>query len=159
YRYRRYDDVRLVMAPETDIAFFGGDPDNFEFPRYDLDMCFFRVYQDGKPARIENYLPVEPRGVKEGELVFVAGHPGRTQRLYTVDHLRFLRDVEYPGHLSSLYRREIALDQFSIRGEEQARIARDDLFSVQNSRKALRGILAGLLDTEVIRQKLQTEAE
>src|SRR5262245_11202899 len=159
YRYRRYDDVRLVMAPEMDIAFFGGDVNNFEFPRFDLDICFFRVYQNGKAARIENYLPVEPRGVKEGELVFVAGHPGRTQRLYTVDHLRFLRDVEYPAHLASLYRREIALSQLSIQGEEEARIARDELFGVQNSRKALRGIEAGLFDPEVFRRKLRDEAE
>jgi hypothetical protein len=159
YRYRRYDDVRLVMAPETDIAFFGGDRDNFEFPRYDLDICFFRVYREGKPARIEDHLSLEPAGLEDKELTFVAGHPGRTQRLFTADHLRFLRDLEYPTFLANLYRREIALQQFSLRGEEEERIARDDLFSVQNSRKALRGLQSGLLDPAMLLEKLRAEAD
>ena len=83
YTYKKYTDVRLVFAPEFDIAFFGGDPDNFEYPRYDLDVCFFRAYENGKPAKIEHYLKWSPSGSKEGELVFVAGHPGRTDRLNT----------------------------------------------------------------------------
>ncbi|HVR76558.1 MAG TPA: S46 family peptidase [Planctomycetota bacterium] len=159
YRYRRYDDVRLVMAPEIGIAFFGGDIDNFEFPRFDLDVCFFRIYQDGKPASIQHFLRWSPNGARDQDLVFVAGHPGSTRRLNTVDHFRFLRDVEYPSRLATLARREIALQQFSIRGPEEDRIARDDLFGVQNSRKALRGVLAGLLDPAVLAQKVHLEAE
>jgi hypothetical protein len=159
YRYRRYDDVRLVMAPEVDIAFFGGDPDNFEFPRFCLDVCFLRVYEGGKPARVEHHLRWNQSGLEEGELIFVAGNPGSTQRLNTVDHLRFLRDVGYPRLLDVLYRREIALQQFSLEGAEEARIARDDLFGIQNSRKAVRGILAGLLDPAILAGKQRFEAE
>ncbi len=83
YTYKKYTDVRLVFAPEFDIAFFGGDPDNFEYPRYDLDVCFFRAYEDGKPAKIDHYLKWSAGGSKDGDLVFVAGHPGRTDRLNT----------------------------------------------------------------------------
>jgi hypothetical protein len=159
YRYKRYDEVKLVMAPEVDIAFFGGDVDNFEFPRHDLDVCFFRVYDKGKPARIEHFVRFSEKGVRDGDLVFVAGHPGSTRRLNTVDHFRFLRDVEYPSTLATLARREISLQQFSLRGEEAERIARDDLFSIQNSRKALRGVLLGLLSPEILQQKAADEAE
>ena len=102
YTYKKYTDVRLVFAPEFDIAFFGGDPDNFEYPRYDLDVCFFRAYEDGKPAKIEHYLKWSTSGSKEGDLVFVAGHPGRTDRLNTVASLEFLRDVELPLRLDYL---------------------------------------------------------
>ena len=158
YRYRRYDDVRLVMAPEVGAAFFGGDPDNFSFPRYCLDVAFLRLYEDDKPARVEHHLRWSVRGARENELVLVAGNPGRTQRQNTVDHLRFLRDVIYPGTLETLYRREIALQQFSLRGAEAKRLARDDLFSVQNGRKALRGILSGLLDPAIIEAKVRAEA-
>ncbi|MCH9035497.1 MAG: S46 family peptidase [Planctomycetes bacterium] len=93
YQYKRYTDVRLVMAPEGDIAHFGGDTDNFEYPRFCLDMTFFRIYEDGKPLVTDHFLPWSSTGASEGDLVFVAGHPGRTRRLYTVDHLKFLRDV------------------------------------------------------------------
>ena len=159
YRYKRYAEVKLVMAPETGIAFFGGDVDNFEFPRYDLDVCFFRCYENGQPAKVEHHLRWSKAGASEGELIFVAGHPGSTRRLNTVDHFRFLRDVEYPSRLAVLARREIALQQFSIRSAEDERIARDDLFSIQNSRKALRGVLAGLLDPVILGQKERAEAE
>jgi len=158
YRYKRYAEVKLVMAPETAIAFFGGDVDNFEFPRFDLDVCFFRCYEGGKPAKVEHYLPWSKDGADDGELIFVAGHPGSTRRLNTVDHFRFLRDVEYPSRLAVLARREIALQQLSIRGAEEERIARDDLFGVQNGRKALRGVLAGLLDPAVLARKERDEA-
>ena len=97
YMYKKYTDVRLVFAPEQQIAFFGGDPDNFEYPRYDLDICFFRAYENGKPAKIDHYLEVERGRAEDGELIFVAGHPGHTDRLKTVEHLEFLRDVEFPG--------------------------------------------------------------
>src|SRR5437868_5912623 len=92
YQFKKYTDVRLVFAPEKAIAFFGGDPDNFEFPRYDLDICFFRVYENNQPAKIEHYLKWSAQGAKDGELIFVSGHPGRTDRLDTVRHLESLRD-------------------------------------------------------------------
>ena len=96
YRYKKYTDVRLVFAPEEDAAFFGGDPDNFEYPRYDLDICFFRVYENGKPAKIENYLQWAPAGAGDDELIFVSGHPGKTDRMDTVAHLDYLRDLAIP---------------------------------------------------------------
>ena len=84
YRYKSYTDVRIAFAPEAAVGFFGGDPDNFEYPRYCLDMALFRVYEDGKPANVEHFLTWAAEGVRDGELVFVAGHPGRTDRLLTV---------------------------------------------------------------------------
>ena len=95
--YKKYTDVRLVFAPEFDIAFFGGDEDNFEYPRYDLDVCFFRAYEDDKPAQVEHYLKWSENGSSEGDLIFVAGHPGRTNRLNTVASLEYLRDLALPG--------------------------------------------------------------
>lgn len=159
YRYKRYEDVRLVMAPEKDIAFFGGDPDNFEFPRYDLDMCFFRIYENGKPLESEHYLKWSRNGATDNELVFVAGHPGRTERLNTHAHLEFMRDVQYPLQMRSLWRREVQLATFSGRSEEFRRIAEGDYFGVQNSRKARTGILAGLQDPGLMAQKLAAETE
>ena len=122
YTFKKYTDVRLVFAPEQQIAFFGGDPDNFEYPRYDLDICFFRVYEDGKPAKIEHYLKWSPAGAKEDELVFVSGHPGRTNRLNTVAELEYLRDTGYPYLLQRLNRLEVLLDvvQRPQRGERPA---------------------------------------
>jgi len=153
YRYKRYTDVRLVMAPEKGIAFFGGDPDNFEYPRYDLDMCFFRIYEDGKPISPEHYLKWSKQGVAANDLVFVAGHPGRTERLNTVAHLEFFRDVAYPMTMRNMWRREVQLETFSGRSEEFRRIAEEDFFGVQNSRKARTGIFAGLLDPKLFAKK------
>jgi hypothetical protein len=157
YRYKKYTDVRLVFAPEKDIAFFGGDPDNFEYPRYDLDVCFFRVYEDGKPAKIKDFLKWSKAGAKDGELIFVSGHPGRTNRLDTVKHLEFLRDFAFPSVLDMIRRREIALKTFAERGLENQRRAQDDLFSYQNSRKARLGGLAGLQDPAVMDLKRREE--
>jgi len=157
YRYKKYTDVRLVFAPEKDIAFFGGDPDNFEYPRYDLDVCFFRVYEDGKPAKIKDYLKWSKAGAKDGELIFVSGHPGRTNRLDTVKHLEFLRDVAFPATLDMIRRREVSLRNYAERGLENARQAQDDLFSYQNSRKARLGGLAGLQDPTIMDQKRREE--
>jgi len=157
YEYKRYTDVRLVMAPEKGIAFFGGDPDNFEFPRYDLDMCFFRIYENDQPLQPEHYLRWSPDGSKADELVFVAGHPGRTERLFTVAHLEFLRDTVYPVVLRTLWRREVQLQTFSGRSEENRRIAEGDLFGYQNSRKARTGILQGLQDARLMDEKRAAE--
>ncbi len=157
YRFKKYTDVRLVFAPEQGIAFFGGDPDNFEFPRYDLDICFFRVYENDKPAKIEHYLAWSPNGAADGELTFVSGHPGRTDRLDTMVHIEFLRDRVYPSTLRRLYRREVILTAFSGESPESARRARDDLFGIQNSRKARLGTLAGLQDPAIMAQKLAEE--
>ena len=157
YQYKRYTDVRLVFAPEAQIAFFGGDNDNFEYPRFNLDCCFLRAYEDGKPARIEHFLKWSAAGPREGEAIFVAGHPARTQRLYTMDHLRFLRDVYYPMVLSAYNEREVALLQFVSRSAEFDRIGREDLYGVQNSRKAFDGIMAGLLDERLMKIKQADE--
>ncbi len=157
YRFKKYTDVRLVFAPEQQIAFFGGDPDNFEYPRFDLDMCFFRVYEKNKPAKIEHYLKWSKAGAKDGELVFVSGHPGRTNRLATLAELDYLRDLGYPFLLQRLNRMEVLLMAFSGRNEENARQARELLFGVQNSRKARVGGLAALLDPQLMARKKEQE--
>jgi hypothetical protein len=157
YRFKKYEDVRLVFAPEQQIAFFGGDPDNFEYPRYDLDVCFFRVYENGKPAKIEHYLKWSKDGAKEDELVFVSGHPGRTDRLATLAELAYLRDTGFPFLLQRLNRWEVLLLSYSGRTEENARRAKEFLFAVQNSRKARLGGLAALLDPALIARKTAEE--
>lgn len=159
YRYKRYTDVRLVMAPEDRAASFGGDIDNFEYPRFDLDVCFFRVYDDGKPLRCEHFLPLSREGAREGELTIALGHPARTNRQYTVDHLRFQRDVELPAMLRGLWRREVQLLGFSGRSDEFARIAQNDLGGVQNSRKARTGGLAALQDPALLARTQKAETE
>ncbi|MGH6631120.1 MAG: S46 family peptidase, partial [Burkholderiales bacterium] len=146
YKYKKYTDVRLVFAPESDIAFFGGDPDNFNFPRYDLDVAFFRVYENDQPAATPHHLKWSKTGVKEGDLVFVSGHPGSTGRLKTMAELEFLRDVNYPFLLKS-YQRRIALHKkFAAESAENARIAADNIQGLENSFKAVTGYLAGLND-------------
>ncbi|HLO40484.1 MAG TPA: S46 family peptidase [Phycisphaerales bacterium] len=156
YCYKRYTDVRLVMAPEQSIAFFGGDTDNFEYPRFNLDCTFFRIYENGKPLKSEHFLKWS-EGSKEGELAVVAGHPGRTNRLNTVDHLRFMRDVELPMRLDQLWRLEVKYQNFNGRSAENERIGKDDLFGIANSRKALTGQLAGLLDPANMEKKASAE--
>ena len=159
YKYKKYTDVRLVFAPEFDIAFFGGDPDNFTYPRFDLDITFFRVYENGKPAHLDHYLQWSRTGVKDGDLIFVSGHPGNTGRQLTMAQLEFLRDVQYPGVLK-LYARRIALLQsFSKQSEENARIAKEDIFGVQNSQKAITGYQSGLLDKSIMDSKAADEAK
>jgi hypothetical protein len=153
YQFKRYTDIRLVFAPEQQIAFFGGDPDNFAYPRYDLDVCLFRVYENGAPARVEHYLKWSKAGARENELVFVSGHPGKTDRLNLMSELRYLRDTGLPYLLERLYRWEVELSIYSQRGEEHERQAKDRLFSVANSRKAREGGLAGLLDPAIMARK------
>ena len=149
YRYKRYDDIRLVFAPEQQMAFFGGDPDNFEYPRFDLDICIFRVYENGQPARIDNFLKWNLRGPSDGDLTFVSGSPGKTDRQLTLDELANTRDRFLPYLLRMFNRREVLLLAYGGRSFENARRARDDLFGDQNNRKRYDGYLAGLLDPEV----------
>lgn len=144
YRFKAYTDVRLVFAPEQQIAFFGGDPDNFEYPRFCLDVAFFRAYENGQPARPSHFLRWSPQGARDGELIFVSGHPGRTSRLLTLAELTELRDHTLPALLGRLHREEVNLTAWSHRDAENARRAKDELFGIQNSRKARIGALAGL---------------
>ena len=151
YRYKRYDDVRLVFAPEQQIAFYGGDPDNFEYPRFDLDICIFRVYENGQPVKIDNYLKWNSKGPGDGELTFVSGSPGRTDRQLTVDELADTRDRDVPNLLSIFNRREVLLNAWSQRSFENARRAREDFYGDQNNRKRYDGYIAALLDPEIWR--------
>ena len=160
YEYKRFTDVRLVFAPEQAIAFFGGDVDNFEFPRWDADFCLFRVYgDDGRPHRPENYLKLAKAGASEGELCLVAGHPGRTERGLTLDHVRHLRDVELPGRLRELWRREVRLGTFAGRDDEHRRLAAGAMFGAANSRKASQSKLAALQDPGFLAPKARAERE
>ncbi|MCA9166800.1 MAG: S46 family peptidase [Planctomycetales bacterium] len=159
YQFKRYTDVRLVFAPEQDIAFFGGDPDNFEYPRYCFDICFFRVYENGKPAQIEHFLKWSAAGVQDQELIFVSGHPGRTSRSLTVAHLEMIRDVVMPQTLDLLRRREVLLSTYAERALENERRAKDELFGIQNSRKARLGGLGGLQDPAIMVRKSEDEAK
>jgi len=157
YSSKRYTDVRLVFAPEMQIAFFGGDTDNFEYPRFDLDCCFFRIYENGQPLKATHHLKWSANGAADGELTFVFGHPGSTDRLYTVDHLKFMRDAELPYTLRRLWRNEIKMTSFAARSDEHARIASGDVFGIANSRKAQTGVLAGLLDPVIMDRKRADE--
>jgi hypothetical protein len=157
YKYRRYQDVRLVMSPEFAIAFFGGDPDNFMFPRYDLDVSFVRVYQNGKPASTNHYFPWSTSGAKEGDLTFVSGHPGRTSRNLTMAELEYARDHQLPGRLLRLTEARGALYQFQQRGPEQKRMSTATLFYVENGIKALKGRRDALVDPAVWQSKVGEE--
>jgi hypothetical protein len=157
YRFKKYTDVRLVFAPEQQIAFFGGDPDNFEFPRFDLDVCLFRVYENNQPAKIQHFLKWSANGTKEGDLTFVSGHPGSTNRQFTMAELEFLRDVQYPYIVPRIKRIEVALKNWSDRSEENARRAKDDLFGFQNSRKVYDGRQNGLYSASIMAPKAAQE--
>ncbi len=157
YSYKKYTDVRLVFAPEFDAAFFGGDPDNFTYPRYDLDISFFHVYENNQPVHTENYLRWSARGVREGDLVFVSGNPGSTDRLDTVAQLEMLRDVAYPFVLDSLRTSVARLQQFASESPENARIAEEDLFMLQNSYKAITGEEEGLQNPALMEKKKAEE--
>lgn len=144
YRYKRYTDVRLVFAPEEQAAFFGGDYDNFTYPRYALDVSFFRVYEEGKPARTENFLKWSKAGPKEGEFVVASGNPGSTDRLMTLAQLTYQRDTGNPLQMRVWRSRRDALERFAARGPEQARRAQSAKRSLENSIKRLTGQQEGL---------------
>lgn len=158
YLYKKFTDVRLVFAPEFDAAFYGGDPDNFTFPRYCLDMTLWRVYEDGKPLATAHFLPWSTTGVKQGEAVFTSGHPGTTQRLNTVVHLEFLRDYALPISLNAFTEIRATLDAYAKKGPEQERQAKDDFFGIENSLKSWKGQIAGLTDPALLNKKRADEA-
>ncbi len=160
YKYRRFQDVRLVFAPEQAIAFFGGDPDNFEFPRYDLDVSYLRVYREGKPLDTSaNFFAYAREDVKPGDLTFTVGNPGSTDRLDTVAELEFTRDVTLPRSLFRLSELRGLLTEFSTKGPEEKRIATGKLFGVENSLKARKGQFEALVDPALIAAKAKAEAE
>jgi hypothetical protein len=157
YRYKKYTDVRLVFVPEFQAAFFGGDPDNFNFPRFNIDMALVRVYENGQPINVDNYFKWSTTGAKTGELVFVTGHPGSTSRLNTVAHLESLRDVSIPLLLKMLESRRDMLKQYMAQGEEQTRRAQNELNSIENSIKVYKGQLGGLRDPRLMARKQKAE--
>jgi hypothetical protein len=157
YRYKRYTDVRLVFAPEYGVAQFGGDPDNFNFPRFDFDIGLLRAYEGGKPAATPEYLRWSANGSKDGELVFVAGNPGGTSRELTNAQLAFERDTFFPARMPVLAEYRGLLEEFRTRGPEQAREANEDLFFVENSFKANIGRQGALLDPQFFATKVQEE--
>lgn len=158
YRYKKYTDVRLVFAPEQQTAFFGGDPDNFTYPRYDLDMALFRVYENGKPIDSTNYLKWNPKGAADGDLVFVSGNPGSTSRLDTMSQLEYLRDVSDPIALKVLRQRIASLEKYSTQGSAQALQAGSQIFFLQNSLKAYQGMYQGLMDKKIMDKKANEES-
>ena len=157
YQYKRYQDVRLVFAPEIATAFFGGDPDNFNFPRYDLDVSFVRIYENGKPAATAHFFPFSAAGAKENELTFVSGHPGRTSRELSVAELLFERRDRLPRRLFGLAELRGLLTEFAHRGPEQKRFSNNLLFGVENRFKALKGRFSALLEPNFIPKKRQEE--
>lgn len=157
YRYKKYTDVRLVFVPEFQAAFFGGDPDNFNFPRFNIDMALVRVYENDQPVKVENYFKWSRTGAKDGELVFVTGHPGSTSRLNTVAHLESLREVSIPLLLRMLDSRRAMLKRYMALGEEQTRRAQSDLNSIENAIKVYKGQVDGLKDSRLMTKKTLAE--
>src|ERR1051325_8546572 len=157
YRYKKYTDVRLVFVPEFQAAFFGGDPDNFNFPRFNIDMALVRVYENDQPVHPTSFFKWSTAGAREGDLAFVTGNPGSTSRLFTVAHLQELRDTSIPIILRLLERREAMLKKYMAMGEEQTRRGQNELNSIQNSLKVYRGRIAGLKDKSLMDRKLREE--
>ncbi|PYS47124.1 MAG: hypothetical protein DMG13_28680 [Acidobacteria bacterium] len=157
YRYKKYTDVRLVFAPEQQTAFFGGDPDNFTYPRYDLDFALLRAYENGRPASTKEYLRWNAKGAADGELVFVSGHPGGTARGLTVAQMETQRDLIYPERLARYKRQLQAVRAYARRGAEQARQAADMIFGLENTIKAFTGEYTGM-DERLFDKKTKEEA-
>ncbi|PYS02558.1 MAG: hypothetical protein DMG12_13820 [Acidobacteria bacterium] len=158
YRYKKYTDVRLVFAPEQQTAFFGGDPDNFTYPRYDLDFALLRAYENGRPAATKDYLRWNAKGAADGELVLVSGHPGGTERELTLAQLETQRDLIYPERLARNKRQLQAVRAYAARGPEQARQAADMIFGLENTIKAFTGEYNGM-DKNLFDKKRTEEAD
>jgi len=159
YQYKRYTDVRLVFAPEQQAAFFGGDPDNFTYPRYDLDMALFRVYENGKPLHTDNYLNWSAKGAAPGELIFISGHPGSTQRDDTMDQLLFEHNSIEPAYIEYLSRRIAAAQAFAAQSREQARLVSTMILTLQNSLKVYQGRYDALNDKGIMAKKQAEESD
>jgi hypothetical protein len=159
YQYKAYTDVRLVFAPEQQAAFYGGDPDNFTYPRYDIDMALFRVYENGKPLHTDNFLKWSAKGAAPGELIFVSGHPGSTERDGTVSELLVQRDVVGPAFTEYLQRRIGDAQAFAAQGPEQARMVGSTIFGLQNSLKVYIGRRDALADPAILAKKQTEEAD
>ena len=157
YQYKAYTDVRLAFAPEQQAAFFGGDPDNFTYPRYDLDMALFRVYENGKPLKTGNFLKWSAKGAAPGELIFISGHPGSTERDDTVAQLLMERDVRGPAVTEYLQRRIAAAQAFAAQGPEQARLVGSTIFGLQNSLKVYLGRAEALAESAILAKKQADE--
>jgi len=157
YRYRRFLDVRLAFAPEQAIAFFGGDPDNFNFPRFDLDMGLLRVYENGAPARVKDYFSFSAGGAQDGELTFVTGHPGGTDRQLTVSQLERIRDDDLPNALLRLSEQRGLLYRYGAEGAEAARVSTDDLHGIENTHKLFVGQFQALTNPAVFQRKRDEE--
>ena len=157
YQYKAYTDVRLVFAPEQQAAFFGGDPDNFTYPRYDLDLALFRVYDNGQPLKTANYLKWSAKGAAPGELTFISGHPGTTQRQITMAELLVQRDVFGPAAIEYLQRRIGVAQAFAAQGPEQARLVGNTTWSLQNSLKVYLGRATALTDKTILAKKQAEE--
>jgi len=158
YRYKTYKDVRLVCAPEEQAASFGGDPDNFCFPRHDLDFAFFRVYEDGQPVHPQHWFRWSREGASDGELVFVSGNPGSTRRLCTVAQLEHERSLDLPLRIRLNEQRLAAYRAYEARGPEQARQARDRIRGLENNLKRQHGFLEVLSDPAVMKAQRDAEA-
>ena len=159
YCYKEFTDVRLVFTPEESVGFFGGDPDNFEYPRYNLDVTFFRAYENDKPYRPKHFLKWSEKGAQDGDFVLVSGYPARTNRFNTIADLEYQRDVYYPYMMNKYRRRETAYSIFKSTSAENARRIGTDLFGIQNSRKNRGGILQGLQTESLMRPKIDAENE
>jgi hypothetical protein len=159
YKFRRYTDVRLVFAPEVSVAFWGGDPDNFTYPRHDLDVTFYRAYVNGQPARPEHFFRWSRNGSRENDLVFVVGNPGSTGRLNTLSVLEYLREVQYPAALDASGRQIAVYEALGAMSPERRQALRNTLFGIQNSQKATVGYLSGLTDPQTMARKTAWERD
>jgi hypothetical protein len=157
YRYKRYSDVRMVFAPEQQAAAFGGSLDAYEFPRFDFDVCLFRAYEEGKPAKVADFLKWNARGVSDNQLIFISGNPEPAGRQLTFSELNYLRDDAFPFQLQRLYRQEVVLQDWSALSDENARRASESLVKVRLRRKAIEGREAALLDPELMAAKWDAE--